>query len=296
MDLKQLNAFLAVADSGSLVAAARRLDLSQPSLSRLIGQLEADLGSRLFRRTGRGVVLTEAGELVLDQARSLLDQATALRQLVAERRGQVNGPLSFGLPPSIGVYLSGPLISDYHRRYPQVRLQISEALSGDLQERLLRHQLELAILYDGAISASLSLRELATESLLLIGGRGAATLAEGEIPFAEASQLPLVLPGLRHGLRSLLEQYALRESHRLNLEVEVDSLRVQIDLVRRGIGYTILPGRTLAALNRDDALQGIPIVSPMLERRCVLAWRRGHVLSPAALAMREAVDAGFVAL
>ncbi|EKF74052.1 LysR family transcriptional regulator [Alcanivorax hongdengensis A-11-3] len=289
MDLKQLNAFVVVADTGSMVAAASQLGLSQPSLSRLIRQLEADLGSRLLHRTGRGVSVTDSGRMVMEQARALLDQATALRQSVAAHQGQVSGQLAFGLPPSMGVYLSGPLISDYHRRYPLVHLQIGEALSGDLQERLLAHKLDLAILYDGAISASLSVLPLGREPLLLIGPADQAPMQQRDITFEQVARLPLVLPGVRHGLRALLEQYAFRESRPLTLAVEADSLRVQLDLVRRGLGFTILPARTLKALNDDGRLVGIPVLSPSLERRSVLAWRRDAVLSPATLAMRDAV-------
>ena len=207
----------------------------------------------------------------------------------------MRGPLAFGLPPSIGVYQSGSLISRYRQLFPAVRLQLAEALSGDLQERLLNHKLDLALLYEGAVSASLTTLQLATEELILIGPAGSTELTRTEIAFADAVRLPMVLPGLRHGLRALLEQYAFRESVSLQVDIEVDSLRVQLELVRQGLGFTILPRNTLAALNADQSLQGVTVVSPALHRQVVLAWRRDEPLSAAAQGMRDLVAKVFKA-
>ncbi|ASK33775.1 LysR family transcriptional regulator [Alcanivorax sp. N3-2A] len=293
MDLKQLRIFLRVAELGSLVGAARQLDLSQPSLSRQIKQLEQDLGTPLFHRTGRGVQLTDAGRLVRERAQLLLDQAAALEQSLATRTAQVSGSLSFGLPPSLGVRVTGALVEAYRQRYPLVHLRLFEALSGDLSERLLNGGLDLAILYGSAISNSLAVEPLGWEDLHLICTRDRPEAVRGAVALAELTRLALILPDRRHGLRALLEHYAFRESLTLSVDIEVDSLRVQLDLVRRGLGYTVLPALTLDAVEQYRDLIAVPIVSPTPRRRCMLAWRRGEASGAPARAMGEMIRARF---
>ncbi|GAA3969916.1 LysR family transcriptional regulator [Allohahella marinimesophila] len=288
MDIKQLRLFIQVAEVGSLSGASRLTDLSQPSIGRVIRQLETELKVTLFRRTGRGVVLTEAGLLVQQHARTLLDDATALEQALAVQSASVSGSLAFGLPPSIGVRLTGGLVEQYRQAYPKVHLSIFETLSGDLQERLLDGSLNLAILYGSSISASLATVSLGTEDLQLICRSGQPEAEQVSISFREMLQLPLILPGRRHGLRALLEQTAFREALTFTTDIEVDSLRVQLELVSRGLGYTILPSQTLKASHARD-LVAVPIVAPTPRRQCVLAWSRDRALAPAAGVMRELV-------
>ncbi|WP_416397519.1 LysR family transcriptional regulator [Allohahella sp. A8] len=288
MDIKQLRVFMQVAEVGSLAGAARLTDLSQPSLGRLIRQLETELKVSLFRRTGRGVVLTEAGVLVQRHARTLLDEATALEQALTVQSESIIGSLAFGLPPSIGVRLTGKLVESYRRAYPKVHLSIFETLSGDLQERLLDGSLDIAILYSSSLSASLATTSLGSEDLHLICRRDHPEALEASISFQEVLQLPLILPGRRHGLRALLEQTAFKEDLAFKTDLEVDSLRVQLDLVGRGLGYTILPSQTLLA-SHVDGLVAVPIVAPVPRRQCVLAWSRDRALSPAAGVMRALV-------
>lgn len=294
MDIKQLRLFMQVAEVGSLAGAARLTDLSQPSLGRAIRQLEAELKVTLFRRTGRGVVLTEAGLLVQQHARTLLDNATALEQALTLQSQAISGHLAFGLPPSIGVRLTGRLVGQYREAFPKVHLSVFETLSGDLQERLLDGSLDLGILYASSISARLSTVPLGDEDLHLICRRDQPEAQQTSVSFRAALQLPLILPGRRHGLRALLEQTAFREDLAFATDLEVDSLRVQLDLVSRGLGYTILPAQTLEASHAND-LVAVPIAAPTPRRQCVLAWSRDRVLTPAAGAMRDLVVGVFAA-
>lgn len=293
MDLKQLRCFVQTAELGSLLRAAEQLNLSQPTLSRQIQSLERELETRLFQRTGRGVVLTDAGRRALAHARTLLDQAARLHQDIGQSNAAIGGRLSFGLPPSVGVRLTAPLVERYRSRYPDVSLRLVEDLSGTIQEGLLNHTIDLGILYEVAAVNGVQTRFLGTEDLHLICDRNHSLASRISVPFREVVTLPLILPGLRHGLRTLVQQYAFREGLTLQTDLEVDSLRVQVDLVRRGLGVTLLPGATLAALHNVEQLVAVPITEPRLLRACVLAWRRGRALSPAADAMVRVIEETF---
>ncbi len=287
MDLKELRSFIHVAELGSLVRAADRLGLSQPALSRHVRILEEELGVRLLRRTGRGVVPTDSGEIVARHAREVLDHVARMSDEVAARRAAVTGRLAFGLPPSVGVSVTGPLVEAYRAAYGAVALQVIEDLSGAIQDRLLTGELDLAILYEGATSASLATRQVFTEELWLVGAQGGG-LAEAEsIPFEAVSGYPLILPGRRHGLRAVIEQHAFRHAVTLRTDIEVDSLRAQLDLVRRGLGYTILPRTTLQVGNNSEGLVAVAIAEPPLLRSWVLAWPRDRSLGRPAAALSE---------
>ena len=286
MDLKELRSFVHVAELGSLVRAADRLGVSQPALSRHVRILEEELGVRLLRRTGRGVVPTDSGEIVARHAREVLDHVARMSDEVAARRAAVTGRLAFGLPPSVGVSVTGPLVEAYRAAYGAVALQVIEDLSGAIQDRLLTGELDLAILYEGATSASLATRQVFTEELWLVGAEGKG-LAEEPIAFEAVSAYPLILPGRRHGLRAVIEQHAFRHAVPLRTDIEVDSLRAQLDLVRRGLGYTILPRTTFQVGNNSEGLVAVAIADPPLLRSWVLAWPRDRSLGRPAAALSE---------
>jgi LysR family nitrogen assimilation transcriptional regulator len=106
MELRQLESLVAIADSGSFSRAAVALDLAQPSLSRQIAQLESDLGQRLLVRTGRGVVPTAAGEVLLLHARAMLDSARRARDELRDMSASPSGRVIVGMPPRVALGLS----------------------------------------------------------------------------------------------------------------------------------------------------------------------------------------------
>ncbi len=143
MDLKQLRTFLHVAETGSLSKAAKRLNVTQPALSRQIRLLEEDAGVALFVRTGRGVILSEAGEKLKPRARVLDEEMERLKMDMTAFAGTVRGEVRVGLPPSDGMVLAAPVVERFHQDYPQVKLHITQLLSGALQENLWDGRLDM---------------------------------------------------------------------------------------------------------------------------------------------------------
>ena len=113
MDLKQLRTFMHVADLGSLSRAAERLHLSQPALSRQIKLLEEEVGEALLKRTGRGVEITEAGQVLAGRASRILSEMERLHADMADYKGRIRGQVVLGLPPSAGLFVGGPLVERY---------------------------------------------------------------------------------------------------------------------------------------------------------------------------------------
>src|SRR5438445_6067734 len=136
MDLKQLRAFVKVAEFGNISQAAISLGLTQSSLSRIVAGLERELGGALFHRTGRGVTLTEIGEAALARARGIVVNS---EQLVAEIRDinqAPSGTVTLALLPSLMRSIVGDLFEEVRRTHPRVTLRMLEGFSGQIEEWL----------------------------------------------------------------------------------------------------------------------------------------------------------------
>ncbi|MBN3561255.1 LysR family transcriptional regulator [Aliamphritea spongicola] len=289
MDSKHLRSFLHIAELGSLSQAAARLDISQPALSRQLKALEDSAGSRLLHRTGRGVQLTEAGEILAERARIIIDEMEKLSSELAGLQGEVRGALCIGFPPTAGSRLAGPVVEAFHKRYPNVQLRVVQLLSGALERALLEERIDMGILYKGALSANLSTELLWQESMQLIAPpdthpiNGDYPEIQGnEISLTDALKLPQILPNRPHGLRALLEREAFRNNQPLNTVIEAESMQIQIELARRGLGYTVMP----EGIKLPEEVRTLKISKPGLQRQCLLAWSKDHPLSNAGKAMR----------
>jgi len=126
MDLRQLEYFVNIVEAGSFGRAALALNLAQPSLSRQIALLEAELGQRLLVRTGRGAVATEAGAALLIHARSMLDSAQSARDQLRDMHASPSGRVLVGLPPRVALWVSVPLVQRFRELFPRAVISVLE--------------------------------------------------------------------------------------------------------------------------------------------------------------------------
>lgn len=269
MDLKQLEYFVRVAELGSFTRASIALDIAQPALSRQVRQLETELGQNLLIRTGRGVVTTEAGKILLEHSLGVLRQLERAREELGRVRGGLAGRVALGMPPSLSKVLGLPLAQAFHQALPSAMLSISEGLSVAMQERLINGQLDLILLYNATPSADIDLHPLATQPLYLVQIRDSSDEPQA-IALAEAVEQPLVMPSRPNAIRMLVETELANLGLRPRIAMEVDAVPVILDLVADGIGSGILPASTIQAFGQADTFQMRPIVDPPLLTR--LYW------------------------
>jgi LysR family nitrogen assimilation transcriptional regulator len=269
MELRPLRYFVTVAEAGSFSRAAAVLDLAQPSLSRQIAALETELGQRLLVRTGRGVDLTEAGELLLGHARALLEAAErageALRDLQASPRGRV----TVGLPPRVALGLSAPLIQRFRARFPHAVITVLEGLSVALRESLIAGRLDLALLFDPSPSPLLRFETLMRERLVLVAPQG--TPLPSRVAASSLGAYSLVLPSAPNAIRALLDRHLALQGIRLEVGAEVGAVGTALTLVAQGAGCSILPESALAADPRASQLPRALIGPPAIRNQLVLA-------------------------
>ncbi|WP_158746851.1 LysR family transcriptional regulator, partial [Acidisphaera sp. L21] len=145
-DLRTLRYFVQVSELRSVSQAARRLHLAQPSLTRQIHKLEADLGTPLFLRLTRGVALTQAGEILLDHARRLLRDAERAHAAVRGHGADPGGQVLLGLPPTLGPVLLPQLITRLRAQYPRVLLDVVPSRNITITEWLLEGRVDVAVI------------------------------------------------------------------------------------------------------------------------------------------------------
>ena len=130
MELRQLEYFIAIAETGAFSRAAVRLCVGQPVLSRQIKALEQELGTELYYRTGRGIVLSEAGRILEQHARGVLETTAGARRAISALGSAPAGRVVIGMPPSVGAVLTAPLVRQFRAEFPRVSLGVMDGFSG----------------------------------------------------------------------------------------------------------------------------------------------------------------------
>jgi len=270
MNLKQLEYFLRVEECGSFSAAAAMLHIAQPSLSRQIRLLEIELRHHLFIRHGRGVVVTESGTVLVEQARQILRQVDLARESLDRLHPGMSGHLAIGMPSSLVRSVGVPLLAEFRSRLPGVGVSISDGLSISLQEWLLGGRLDIALLYKPLPSADITSISMIDEELLLFcpASREATT---DPITLAEVAQLPLIMPRRPHEIRTLTERQMANIGCKPNVVLEVDSIPAILNFLALSEQFAILPRYAVSIYSNPNTYVGRRIVDPNLVSKLVLA-------------------------
>lgn len=271
MEFLDLQYFVSIAETGSFTKSALQNNVAQSALSRRVKDLETELGSALFYRNGRGVVLTEAGEIFLTRSRGILAEREALRQDIRRAAGELDGTVKLAVPPSVGLVLLAPLLRQIRQDHPRIRMRVLEGFSGHVADWLAAGKVDLAVLYKIKSNALLDAEHLLFEDMYLISGPEAPPIGTAEgVAMAELADQELVLPGLPHGLRVLVEEAAAAAEVTLNVAMEVETLPTIYDLVGTGRIRTILP-RTAAQQELAAGRLVAQRIAPAISRELILA-------------------------
>ncbi|ROU00094.1 LysR family transcriptional regulator [Histidinibacterium lentulum] len=268
MELRQLRYFLGVVAAGSFGKAASRLHVAQPALSRQIQALEHDLGVKLLHRSARGVEATEAGQKLLEHAEYVLKAADHLRVEVRHLGSEPAGEMVIGMPPSLAYLVAPELIRRCKSLYPKVSIRLIEALSVFLVDWVELGKIDLAILTVGSEGDAIERRELAIEELVLCGVPELLPASIQDVRLEDLRGYPIVIT---HGFLTVLEPWFASTRVRPTFEMELDSIPILRELIRRGEHCTIVP----YSMVHDDAISGklrvLPIREPDITRSIDLA-------------------------
>jgi DNA-binding transcriptional LysR family regulator len=287
VQLQQLRYFVTVAETRHFTQAADRAGVTQPSLSKQIHALEADLGAELFTRTRGAVALTPAGEALLPLARRIIADADTARVEVQELVGLRRGRLRLGATPSLCISLVAPVLRRYADAYPRVRLQVEESGSQDLVRHLVHGSLDLAIIVlpSGGTDPSLRTEPILRESLVCVSSpRMPAPTEHPPLSLAELRDQPLVMFRTGYDLRDATLAACERAGFTPAFAVEGGELDAVLSFVESGLGLALVPSMAVAERER---LRITPLAQPGVQRTVALAHRRDVTPTHAARAFRD---------
>ena len=287
MNLRALRYFVAIADAGSLTAAAAAVSVAQPALTRQLRELEADLGVQLLLRLPRGVRLTPAGVTLYESAQRMLAEAARVRQLLAQRQAHPpTASVVLGASPTLTRVLLPGLFESCLRAVSGIQLRVREAFTPTLLDWLERGLVDMAIVTNPEPGRPLALVPLLGEPFALVSH---PSLKVGPVvTVRQLAALPLLMTTLH---RNLVDRQLLPLGARLTLQAEIDSVDSIRELVLRGRWATLMP----ISVFKEPATVGRVVISEIsgvqLNRLLVLATRIDSQDSAAPLALREIIEA-----
>lgn len=282
MDIRQLRYFLEIVAQGSLTRAAESLHVAQPALSLHLKNMEEQLGTRLLTRSRSGVTPTEAGELLLQRARAILEDLARTEDDIRNLETDPSGIVRIGLPGTISAMVSLPLILAARERFPRITLNITEAMSGFVGDWLSEGKIDLAVLYSRSKDARIRSELLLEEELVVLWPADAERPLEMNMEALD--NVPMVLPSGAHGLRVLIDRTFQALGFAPEIAMEIDSFNNIKRLVAAGFGPSILP---LYAVTEEVAAGSLcvsRIAAPGL-------WRGAHLMSPGGRPVTRALEA-----
>lgn len=237
MSLRQLESFIAIAETGSFNAAANRLGVTQSAISMQIKALEDELRADLFDRSKRPPVLNDRGLGLLDRARRVIAQYQDL-QAAALEGGEPAGTLRLGVIPSVTTGILPDALANLSRWNPALQVRIQNGLSTEVMRGVVHGELDAAILTEQArLDRTLSCRTIIEEEMLVV----APAEAEGVLAEDLLSDLPFIRFNKRAGVGRIIDK-ALRDRRiRVTDAMELDSIEAMLMMVSRGLGVCIAP-------------------------------------------------------
>jgi len=295
LDTKALRYFAAVAERGSFLQAATHLRITQPAVSRQIQAIEKAYGVRLFRQQGRKMVLTEAGQLLLQQSTEILTRLDELGSSMRTAAQKPTGRISIGVTSSPAEILMPDVIQRYSVQHPDVFVHIVQGSSAELKELLMHGELDLALIYGQPAKASVSMQPLLDLHVGLVAPAKAALKGRDPIDGIHAitlekiASLPLIFPGRKELMRSAFEQAFSAAGVTPTVILESESLLLSKALIKTGMGYMLIGYVGVHEEVQEGSLRFIPLAAPGITWRLSLATRGTKAPSLAVKTMADEI-------
>jgi len=287
IDTPTLSAFMAVAETGSFSAAAERLYITQPAISKRIALLEQQLGARLFDRVGRQIQLTEAGRSLLPRARQVLMDVEDMARAIHDLSGSVTGKLRIGTSHHIGLHRLPPVLRQFSRDYPKVELDIHFIDSEEAWEGVLHGELEMGVV---------TLPPQPDERLQsdVIWRDPLVFMCAPEHPLAKVENITLetltgysaILPSPVTFTRGIVERLFDEHNLKLNIAMSTNYLETIHMMVSIGLGWSVLPATMV-----DGSVMELAVDVPLPERELGVVIHPARTRSNAAKAFLQALEA-----
>ncbi|MGD8221651.1 LysR family transcriptional regulator [Pseudomonas thivervalensis] len=284
MTLKQIRAFLAVAQSLSFAVAGERLHLSQSALSLTIKALEEGLGGRLFSRNTRNVALTPEGESLLPLARRLVADWDNAEDEMRQRFTLQRGRVTLAAMPSFAGNLLPPILKTFRARYPNVNVTVNDVINEQVLEMVRDRHVELGVAFEPMQGSSLAFTPLYLDRFVAVVPLDSPLAQLGEIGWQALLEQPFITLQRPSTVRVMLEEHLQARGMRLPVEFESHQLATVGRMVASGLGVSAVPALCVGQMHELGA-RCITLSDPVIERAIGVLTKPGHELSAAAQAL-----------
>jgi len=286
--MRQLKAFVAVADLGSFIEASVRLHLSQPALSIAIRKLEGSVGGVLFIRSPRGVQLTSEGRFFLPVARRLIaDWEEALGD-IGELFNKQRGKVTLAALPTLAAGFLPAVLADYRNRHPNVAISVHDVLANQVETLVCEQRADIGFSISPSTSETTHFEPLIDDHFVAVCPLGHPLLDYTEIPWTELMRYPIIAVSRLSSTRNAIEKVLRELNTEMNLMCEVIQIGTAGRMVAAGLGVAALPSLSFRQIS-DKGLGSRPLIAPRVTRSLGVITNTRTPLSAAARAMLELV-------
>jgi DNA-binding transcriptional LysR family regulator len=274
LDSRQVRAFCVLARTGSFTQAARELHLTQSGISHSMKSLERDVGCRLLDRLGKKIVLTQAGEQLLHHAKKILQEMENARESLAHLGKWGRGRLRLGASTTACQHLIPPVLREFKESFPEHAITIEPGDTPELVAAVLRQRIDLALSLEAESETQLEFHPLFTDELQFIVGAQHPWAQAQRVERTEIPRQNYILYGKHSVTFRLVEEYFRREQMVLNTVIELGSMEATKELVKLGLGVSILAPWIARKEIEEGSLVTLPLGRRKLQRRWgILHWR-----------------------
>ena len=294
MDLAQMEIFLRVAEEKSFSRAAEKLLRTQPAISIAMKRLEEELGEPLFDRSSRAGTLTEAGKILHSYAQRMVNLRDEARSTISELRGMNRGRLSIGANESTSLYVLPPVLVEYRRLYPEIKIEVYRNLSERIPGEVLERNLDFGFLSFDPLHPALQSMEVYRDELAFVVHPLHRLAKRESVTVKELGAEQFVAHNVKTPSRARIFELFAQHRTPLNISIELATLETIKDFVRRDAGVAIIPRMVV----RDDVRAGrlieVAVKGMKIEKTLRIVFRREQSLSHAARAFLDLIKAGAI--
>lgn len=283
MEIRQLKAFLAIAEAKTFTAGALRVNVTQAAISMQIRQLEDELGLQLFTRTPRRVILTEAGERLLNRARKILREHDTAVAEIAELGGAEHGRLRIGSASAEFATLQLPaILQQLREKFSNAELSVSSGTSQRLVEKILHGEIDIAFVSLPVANSGITTDTLFRDEIIAIGHPTHPLAGQRFLTAAALAGEDLVLGERGGNTRRMIDEFFNTANVRPNIVMELSRQEAINQMVENGLGVGTAGAKTIANEIREGRLVSWTIEGARIDWELGLARLRGGYLSPIA--------------
>jgi DNA-binding transcriptional LysR family regulator len=289
VELYSLRVFLSVASEKSFSRAAEKLLRTQPAISLAVQKLESELNEKLIDRSGKELMLTDAGRIVLEYARRFENLERDLDNALSELRDNSAGRLIIGANESTSLYLLRH-IQEYRRLYPKVKVQVRRSLSSRVPLQLIDGDLEIGVISFDPADERLVSRVIYTDHLAFVVSPKHRFASRDEVSITELGSETFIAHNVISPYRDVVLREFQRQKVPLNMEVEMPTVETIRKLVQRNEGVAFLPRMCVEQELQQGTLRELRVPELHVERKIHLVYPARRALSHAARAFLELVQ------